>query len=152
MNMLLVPFPRWPRRPLIAMTVLLAACAHQAVPPATHTLRPSRPAVSSDAQNRERARQALQRATVSSNEYSACMMFATSAHRNSGTAPQALADAAASSCAPKLDDYETAMVTYYELNPIRPVSATAPRERAHDDRNDLARRTREAVLQSLGQP
>ena len=133
----------------LGAALVLTACAHQTPPPALHPQRPAKPAVS-ETQNRERARQALQKATVSSNEYSACVMFATSAHRNSDAPPDALAQAAAGSCTAKLDDYESSMAAYYEINPVKPVSAIAPRERAHGDRVLLEQKAREAVIQSLG--
>ena len=136
---------------MVAAIVLgIASCAHQA-PPATplHSQRPTKP-VASDAQNRERARQALQKATVSSNEYSACVMFATSAHRGSRMPPDELANAAAASCVSKLDEFEASMTSYYELNPVRPASTATPRERAHADRVSLEQRAQDAVVTSLG--
>jgi hypothetical protein len=137
---------------LVAITVL-AACANQAaVKTPLKPSKPARPAVS-DTQIKDRARQALQKATASSNEYSACVMFATSIHRSADASAPEVAVAAAANCAAKLDDYEQAMAAYHELNPVKPVSlpARSPKDRAHGDRMELEQTTRDAAIRSMQQ-
>jgi hypothetical protein len=129
---------------------MLAACAQQptAVAPPARPVKPARPAPT-DAQLKERARLALQKATESSNEYSACVMFSTSTSRKSDALPADIVTSATANCAPKLDDYEQSMTTYYGVNPVKNVSTASPRERAHADRLDLEQHTRDAVSSSI---
>lgn len=130
--------------------VLLSACSYlQPQQPAPKPAKLQKPAVV-DTQQKERARQALQKATASSNEYSACVMFSTSTHRgNSGGSANDIAAAACANCAPKLDDYEQGMATYYEESPIKSSTGSSAKERAHDRRVELEQTTRDAAVRSL---
>lgn len=137
---------------LFAATTLLSACAYlQPESPSAKPvkLRPT-PAVV-DTQQKDRARQALQKATASSNEYSACVMFSTSTHRASNSSATDIAAAACGNCATKLDEYEKGMIAYYEGNPIKPPgqSASSAQDRAHERRMELEQTTRQAAIQSL---
>jgi hypothetical protein len=147
------PMRKIPGWIILGLITLLAACAHQA--PVQTPLKPSRPAkpAINETQLRERARQALQKATASGNEYSACVMFSTSIHRSADAAAPEVAVAAAANCAGKLDDYEQAMSAYHEINPIKPVSlpAQSAKERAHGDRRQLEQATRDAAIRSMSQ-
>lgn len=131
--------------------VSLSACSYlmpQQPPP--KPARVQKPASLSDTQQRDRARQDLQRATSSSNEYSACVMFATSTYRGNRVSSTDVAAAASANCAPKLDDYEQGMMAYYENSPIKPANPTAtPKERAHERRVELEQTTRDAAIRSL---
>lgn len=134
---------------LLTVAAALSACAYlQPTPPAKPAkLRPA----TVDTQQKDRARQALQKATASSNEYSACVMFSTSTHRGNNTSAAAVAAAASSNCATKLDDYEKGMATYYEENPIKPAppASSNAKVRAHERRVELEQTTREAAIRSL---
>lgn len=136
---------------LPAAALLLSACSYLLPQPAP--VKPAkfhRPAVvNTEAQQKERARQALQKATASSNEYSACVMFSTSTHRGSNASTPDIASAASANCAPKLDDYENGMATYYEESPAL-VSTTSAKERARVRRVELEQATRNAAVRSLG--
>ena len=139
---------RW-MLPLAAAT--LSACALLTPqPPAPKPAKLQKPAVNADALQKERARLALQKATASSNEYSACVMFATSTHRSGNSSPNDVATAASANCAPKLDDYEQGMAAYYEDAPAKPATASGnARERAHESRVELEQTTRDAAMRSL---
>ncbi len=139
------------------VVAFLSACSYlmpQPTPPPkpTRMQKPAAPSPS-DTQQKERARQELQKATSSSNEYSACVMFATSTHRAKNVSASDVAAAASANCAPKLDDYEQGMAAYYESNPVKPSGPTAssPKERAHERRIELEQATRDAAIRSLGQ-
>jgi|GEM_PF-6381450 len=137
---------------LLLAAVSLSACSYlMPQPPPPKPARIQRPAAPSDTQQKERARQALQKATSSSNEYSACVMFSTSTHRGNNIPASDVAIAASANCAPKLDDYEQGMTAYYENNPVKPANPTAssPKERAHERRVELEQTTRDAAVRSL---
>jgi hypothetical protein len=135
---------------LLLTAVGLSACSYlMPQPPPPKPARLQRPAAPSDAQQKEHARQELQKATSSSNEYSACVMFSTSTHRGNRASAGDVAAAASANCAPKLDDYEQGMTAYYEASPIKPSNAASPKDRAHERRVELEQTTREAAIRSL---
>jgi hypothetical protein len=140
------------RSALLLAAVALSACSYLMPQPPPKPARLQKPAAPVDTQQKDRARQALQKATSSSNEYSACVMFSTSTHRGNNIAASDVATAASANCAPKLDDYEQGMTAYYEANPIKPSNATASssKDRAHERRVELEQTTREAAIRSLG--
>lgn len=130
----------------------LSACSYFTPPPPPKPAKLPKPApvTNTDALQKERARQELQKATSSSNEYSACVMFSTSTQRGNRASAGDVAAAASASCAPKLDDYEQGMTAYYESNPVKPSNpAATPKERAHERRVELEQTTREAAMRSL---
>ncbi len=134
---------------LLLTVVMLSACSYlMPQPPPPKPVKLQKPAVVPDnTQQKERARLALQKATASSNEYSACVMFSTTTHRGSNASPTNVAAAASANCAPKLDDYEKNMATYYEDSLVK--SASPATARAYDRRVELERTTRAAAIQSL---
>jgi len=136
------------RSALLIAAVMLSACSYLTPTPAPKPSRIQRPAVT-DTQQKERARQALQKATASSNEYSACVMFSTSTHRTTHGSASDIATAACANCAPKLDDYEQGMVSYYEESPVKSSTGASAKERAHDRRVELEQITKDAAIQSL---
>ncbi|PTU31944.1 hypothetical protein [Stenotrophobium rhamnosiphilum] len=127
--------------------VMLSACSYLMPQPPPKPAKLQRPAVVVDTQQKERARQALQKATSSSNEYSACVMFSTSTHRGNHISATEVAAAACANCAPKLDDYEKGMLAYYEDSPVKTLASA--KERAHDRRVELEQTTRDAAIRSL---
>lgn len=139
------------RASLLMAAFGLSACSYlMPQQPAAKPARVPKPASLSDTQQRDRARQDLQKATSSSNEYSACVMFATSTNRNNRVSSSDVASAASANCASKLDDYEKSMTAYYENSPIKPSNtAASPKDRAHERRVELEQTTREAAIRSL---
>lgn len=137
---------------LLLAAAILSACSYLQPQPPPKPARIQKPAAPTDAQQKDRARQELQKATSSSNEYSACVMFATSTHRAKNVSASDVASAASANCATKLEDYEQGMTAYYEINPIKPSGPTAstPKERAHERRVELEKTTRDAAIRSLG--
>lgn len=136
---------------LLLASATLSACAYFMPPPETPKPAKLRPTSAVDTQQKDRARQALQKATASSNEYSACVMFSTSTHRGGNVSAPEIAAAACGNCAPKLDDYEKGMLAYYEENPVKPASPSiiSAKDRAHERRIELEQTTREAAIRSL---
>lgn len=135
---------------LLLAVVGLSACSYLMPQPPTKPAR-IKPAPLADTQQKDRARQELQKATSSSNEYSACVMFSTSTHRGNRASANDVATAASANCAPKLDEYEQSMTAYYESNPIKPSNpaTSSPKERAHLRRVELEQTTRDAAIRSL---
>jgi hypothetical protein len=136
------------RGALPAALVVLSACSYLQPQPTPKPAKLQRPVVV-DTQQKERARQALQKATASSNEYSACVMFSTSTHRSSAGSPNDIAAAACANCAPKLDDYEQGMASYYEESPVKSSTGASAKDRAHDRRTELEQATKDAAVRSL---
>lgn len=136
---------------LLLAAVSVSACSYLMPQPPPKPARTQKPASLTDTTQKERARQELQKATSSSNEYSACVMFSTSTHRGNRASAGDVAAAASANCAPKLDDYEQGMTAYYESNPIKPQNSatSSPKERAHERRVELEQTTRDAAIRSL---
>lgn len=138
------------RGTLLLAAIGLSACSYLMPQPPPKPAK-LKPAPIPDTQQKDRARQELQKATSSSNEYSACVMFSTSTHRGNRASANDVAAAASVNCAPKLDEYEQSMTAYYESNPVKPSNPTAssPKERAHERRVELEQTTRDAAVRSL---
>src|SRR3569623_1574123 len=132
---------------LLLAAVDLSACSYLMPQPPAKPAR-IKPAPLADTQQKDRARQELQKATSSSNEYSACVMFSTSTHRGNRVSANDVATAASANCAPNLDEYEQSMTAYYENNPIKPSNPAilSPKERAHVRRVELEQTTRDAAI------